>query len=81
MKQLTYQEINLPTQAILEDLVKTCPALKFDDPSASAADPGVADASTASGATPARESLFETFVDEIDIWARRALAANGFGDY
>ena len=59
----------------------TCPALKFDDPSASAADSGVADASTAPVATPARESLFETFVDEIDIWARRALAANGFGDY
>ena len=68
-------------QAILEDLVMTCPALKFDDPSASAADHGVADASTASDAKPARESLFETFVDEIDIWARRALAANGFGDY
>jgi len=55
--------------------------LKFDDPSDSAADPGIADASTAPDATPARESLFETFVDEIDIWARRALAANGFGDY
>jgi len=59
----------------------TCPALKLDDPSDSAADPGVADASTVPDATPARESLFETFVDEIDIWARRALAANGFGDY
>ena len=59
----------------------TCPALKFDDPSDLAADPGGADTSTAPGATPARESLFETFVDEIDIWARRALAANGFGDY
>ena len=30
--------------------------------------------------TPAGESLFENFVDEIDVWARRALAANGFGD-
>jgi hypothetical protein len=59
----------------------TCPALKFDDPSDSSADPGVADASTAADAMPARESQFETFVDEIDIWARRALAANGFGDY
>lgn len=28
-----------------------------------------------------QESLFENFVDEIDVWARRALAANGFGDY
>ena len=27
------------------------------------------------------ESLFENFADEIDAWARRALAANGFGDY
>ena len=24
---------------------------------------------------------WETFNDEIDTWARRALAANGFGDY
>ena len=33
--------------------------------------------------TPAkdRESLSESFNDEIDQWARRALAANGFGDY
>ena len=30
---------------------------------------------------PQRESLFENFVDEIDAWARRALASNGFGDY
>ena len=28
-----------------------------------------------------RESLSEIFNEEIDIWARRALAANGFGDY
>jgi hypothetical protein len=41
-------------QAIPEDLVMTCPALKFDDPSASAADPGIADVSTAPDATPAR---------------------------
>ena len=27
-----------------------------------------------------RESLSERFHDEIDAWARRALAANGFGD-
>jgi hypothetical protein len=24
---------------------------------------------------------WEAFVDEIDAWARRTLAANGFGDY
>ena len=59
----------------------TCPALNIDDQPDPAADPGGADASTAPDAMPARESLFETFVDEIDIWARRALAANGFGDY
>jgi hypothetical protein len=27
------------------------------------------------------DSLSEMFNDEIDAWARRALAANGFGDY
>ncbi len=27
------------------------------------------------------DSLFVNFVDEIDAWARQALAANGFGDY
>ena len=34
--------------------------------------------------TPAnikRDSLSEIFLDEIDAWARQALAANGFGDY
>ena len=46
-----------------------------------AAEPGSAEMSTALDDTPVGESLFETFVDEIDIWARRALAANGFGDY
>ncbi len=28
-----------------------------------------------------RDSLSEGFYDEIDVWARRALASNGFGDY
>jgi len=28
-----------------------------------------------------RESLSEIFNAEIDAWARRALASNGFGDY
>ena len=27
------------------------------------------------------DSLFGNFVDEIDAWARHALAANGFGGY
>jgi hypothetical protein len=46
-----------------------------------AAEPGSAETSTALDDAPGGESLFETFVDEIDVWARRALAANGFGDY
>jgi hypothetical protein len=28
-----------------------------------------------------RDSLSETFNDEIEAWARHALASNGFGDY
>ena len=28
-----------------------------------------------------RESITEIFCEEIDQWARRALAANGFGDF
>lgn len=28
----------------------------------------------------ARESLSENFIEELEGWARRALAANGFGD-
>jgi hypothetical protein len=34
--------------------------------------------------TPAnikRDSLSENFLDEINAWARKALAADGFGDY
>ena len=34
-----------------------------------------------SSASRERDSLFENFVDEIDAWARHAMAANGFGDY
>ena len=32
-------------------------------------------------ATPARDSLSENFNNELDAWARQALASNGFGDY
>ena len=32
-------------------------------------------------ATGNRDSLSESFNVEIDTWAKRALAANGFGDY
>lgn len=28
-----------------------------------------------------RDSLSENFINEIEAWARHALAANGFGDY
>ena len=28
-----------------------------------------------------RDSHFESFVNEIDAWARQAPASNGFGDY
>jgi hypothetical protein len=28
-----------------------------------------------------RDSLSENFTNELDAWARQALAANGFGDY
>ena len=28
-----------------------------------------------------RDSLSENFINEIEAWARQALAANGFGDY
>jgi hypothetical protein len=56
-------------------------ALKFDLPSDFAAPVDAVATGPAPEAEPARESLFETFTDEIDTWARRALAANGFGDY
>jgi hypothetical protein len=59
----------------------TCPALKIDDQPDPAANPDFADTRAAPDAKPVPESLFETFVDEIDIWARRTLSANGFGDY
>ena len=59
----------------------TCSALKLDVPFDSAEEPDGTDTSRAPDETPVRESLFENFVDEIDVWARRALAANGFGDY
>ena len=59
----------------------TCTALKLDVPFDSAEESDGTDTSRATDETPVRESLFENFVDEIDVWARRALAANGFGDY
>jgi hypothetical protein len=58
----------------------TCPTLKFDDSFDLSADAVRADINAAPAAPPARESPFETLVDEIDIGASRALAADGFGD-
>jgi len=59
----------------------TSAALKIDHPSNLAAQANATDTSPAPEAEPAHESLFGTFVDEIDAWARQALASNGFGDY
>lgn len=52
-------------------------ALKYDGP---LAESGPAEAGAGSDETADGESLFTAFVDEIDAWARHALAANGFGD-
>ena len=54
------------------------PVLKIDHPVAETDDQ---ETSAEPEGTRVAESLFENFVDEIDVWARRALAANGFGDY
>ena len=56
-------------------------ALKIDHPSEFTAQADPADTGPAAKAEPARESLFGTFAEEIDAWARQALASNGFGDY
>jgi len=58
----------------------TSTALKFDDVPASTVEPGKDGAGPLPSDEPVCESLFENFSDEIDSWARRALAANGFGD-
>lgn len=59
----------------------TCIALKFDHSSEFAAQADAVATAPAPEAEPVRESLSEVFADEIDAWARHALAANGFGDY
>ena len=56
----------------------TCTALIFDDP---VADPAYTESCAKPEGRADGDSLFETFVDDIDAWARQALAANGFGDY
>ncbi len=59
----------------------TCAALKIDHFPDFAAQPAAVDSSPAAEVESGRESLFATFAEEIDAWARQALAANGFGDY
>ena len=51
---------------------------KFDDSSMETGEP---EAIAEPEGLTVGESLFENFVDEIDTWSWRALAANGFGDY
>jgi hypothetical protein len=51
---------------------------KFDDASVGT---GEVETITEPSSQTGRESLSENFLDEIDAWARRALAMNGFGDY
>ena len=55
----------------------TSAALKCEEPRAYP-DPAETDVGTVEILDS--ESLFAVFVDEIDAWARHALAANGFGD-
>ena len=55
-------------------------ALKYDDPCQPFEAPAETEVNPVSGDTRDSGSLFENFVDEIDAWARQALAANGFGD-
>ena len=59
----------------------TSAALKIDHPSEFMAQGDPADTGPAPEAELAGESLFESFAEEIDAWARQALASNGFGDY
>ena len=69
MRCSTCQAVNVPADPDFP---------KFDDSSTETGEPET----IARPEGPAvGESLFVNFVDEIDTWARRALAANGFGDY
>ena len=65
MKQVTYEAVSSP----------------IGEGSYTGVDANGVEANVALDDATARDSLFETFVDEIDAWARQALAANGFGDY
>ncbi len=69
MKCSTYQAVSVPAGPAFQG---------FDD---SFAETGGPVGSAELERSAAGESLFENFVDEVDAWARRALAANGFGDY
>ena len=69
MKCSTYQAVKVPVGPGFPE---------FDDSSMETGEP---EAVAESEGLNVGESLFENFVDEIDTWSRRALAANGFGDY
>ena len=69
MKCSTYQAVGMPAGPAFPGL---------DDPSTETGGPA---ASAELERPEFGESLFENFVEEIDVWARRALAANGFGDF
>jgi len=69
MKYSTYHAVSVPVGPGF---------LNFDDSSTQNDEP---ETISEPEDTTVGESLFENFVDEIDTWARRALAANGFGDY
>ena len=55
----------------------TSAAIRFGD---SPAETLPAETDTSLDEAVEAEPLFTVFVDEIDAWARQALAANGFGD-
>ena len=55
----------------------TAAAIGFGEPPV---DPVAEETGEGLDGTLEAESPFVAFVDEIDAWARRALAANGFGD-
>lgn len=69
MKCSNYQAVSMPVDPGFR---------RFDDSSMETGEP---EAIAGPEGPTVGESLFENFVDDIDTWARRALAANGFGDY
>ena len=76
MKQVTLNKIEWPMATVLKtDTVKPVDAGIMTELRRSEFE-----TQRTRGDEAENESLFATFADEIDSWARRALAANGFGD-